>query len=98
MGQEEISIESKEPKLGNSQCYFCGSNPILFFQEEFVFCPECAALYLCQKKTVSCDHIEELTPEMIRHPWIDRDTNKPFVYRHKDKRFCSECDAEVKIE
>jgi len=97
MGQPAEEPRVEEPKLGNFRCYFCGSNPILFFQGSFVFCPECAALYFCQEQKATCDHINSSTPLLVRHPWINKDTNKPFVYAVRDKYLCSECDAEVQL-
>ena len=92
----DFGSKSKEPELLTEQkCYFCKSSPILSFQEKFIFCPECAALYLFQSVKSTCDHINSFVPVLIRHPWINKDVDKPFIYRQLEKETCSECDAEV---
>jgi hypothetical protein len=80
-------------------CYFCGHPQTIGFHEHFIFCPDCSAIYTFMLILEAvCDHVEK-APVIYRHPWFDRDTNKPFIYAATlDDQYpyrCSECDALV---
>lgn len=87
----EFGIEDKP-------CYFCNHPKTVRFQEHWIFCPDCSAIYTFMIVNEGCDHSKD-APVLYRHPWFDRDTNKPFIYTALlDDQFpyrCSECDELV---
>lgn len=89
MVEQEFTIQ-EEP------CYFCNHSKTIKFHEHFIFCPDCSAIYAFMIiQEAVCDHVEK-APVIYRHPWFDRDTDKPFIYAATlDSLFpyrCSECD------
>ena len=54
-------------------CYFCDGGQLIGFNEHYLFCLNCSAIYtnmIIHKK--ECDHVvENETPVAIREPWFE---------------------------
>lgn len=95
MPEQKFEIQEKS-------CYFCNHTKVILFQEHYIFCPDCTAIYTFMTiQKAFCEHIEN-APVIYRHPWFDRDTPKPFIYAalldDQSPYRCSECDRAVVIE
>jgi|GEM_PF-7049265 len=85
----------------HEECYFCGQPRTILFNEHYIFCPNCAAIYtnmMIQKS--DCDHIKDGVPVVISNPWFsasDRKLAKTHIYLLdgvSTLQFCSRCNSE----
>jgi len=97
-----IKHDDAEFGIIEEECYFCGQSKVVLFDEHYIFCPYCMAVYteLMVKKS-GCYHIKDGVPLAIRRPNIDIDEEKPsIVYvpgmKNSDGellQMCSKCGA-----
>lgn len=89
-------------EIQENPCYFCGHPKTILFREQFIFCPDCSAIYMSDEPPKVPCNCSENAPVIYRHPWFDRDTPKPFIYRATfhglDTYRCSECGEVVTVD
>jgi hypothetical protein len=61
----------------NEPCYFCNEGQLIGFNEHYIFCSNCSAIYtnmIIHEK--ECDHVvKDRTPVAIREPWFESARN-----------------------
>jgi hypothetical protein len=88
-----VEVGGEKPE----ECFFCGSQNTVPFNEHYTFCKNCTAIYteMIVVET-NCDHIKENSVIVDREPWFKKIRNKckkeGKAYILKDNR-CSKCNA-----
>jgi len=80
----------------NETCPFCGQRKIVEFDEHYLFCPNCAAIYTFMiVQDAKCSHVNDNTPVLFNQPWTKRFKGFPFYIVDKDgKQTCGFCGKE----
>lgn len=81
------------------KCFFCGSNDTVEFNEHYVFCKDCTAIYtdmILQETECGCFINKSSAIVVERYPWF-----KDWFLRHKNGVFvtpkgkCAGCGKDV---
>lgn len=85
-------------------CHFCGQPKIVAFNEHFVFCPHCTAIYhtLLLHKS-NCKHIKDGVPTVVREPRYPVKDGVVYVkereeYQQDTWYYCSVCHAPCVVD
>ena len=72
------------------KCKFCGGTHVVSFDEHYVFCTHCTAIYTEMMVVEKhCDHIDKDSITAIRSPWFESARQK-IAYITEDWK-CSVC-------
>lgn len=74
------------------KCYFCNNEETVLFQEHYIFCPNCSAIYTdLMIQESNCDHIKNGVVVAIREPWYAKNRNVLFIKEKNNEQECSVC-------
>jgi nicotinate-nucleotide adenylyltransferase len=92
-----------ETEFVEDSCFFCRNQKMVHFNEHYLFCPDCSAIYTfnCFVRPI-CDHVTKDSPTVEREPWYKnkRESANPYIKETPitHRRICSVCAEEVEAD